>query len=79
MVVTETERDYDKDGCGIIAAKNFGALLAWCGSDQLLPMAYAVITQAEALRDFSNFTQQEHDFLAMARNVVKAYTIKGQG
>jgi len=77
MVFTETERDFNEDGTGVIAARNFGALLAWCGSHQLLPMAHAVIIQADALPDFSRFTPQEFEFLATARNVVRAYSDQG--
>lgn len=76
MVFTETERDFYEDGTGVIAARNFGAILAWCGSDQLLALAHAVIAQTDALPDFGQFTPQEHQFLATAQEVVKAYSVQ---
>ena len=73
MNISDIEAAYDIDGC-IKFSKNFGKTLAWCGSNQLLALAHAVIAQAEDLPDFSRFTRQEHQFLAMARSVVVAYS-----
>lgn len=73
MTRSEIETAVDLDG-GLTAAKDFGRSLALAKNSQLLAVASAVIAQADALPDFSQFTQQEHDFLAMARSVIEAYS-----
>ncbi len=75
MKISEIEAAYDTDG-GVKISQSFGKVLAWCGSDQLLALAHAVIAQADALPDFGQFTPQEHQFLATAREVVKVYSVQ---
>lgn len=75
MKISEIEAAYDTDG-GLKISQSFGKILAWCGSDQLLALAHAVIAQADALPDLGQFTPQEVEFLEAARNVLKAYSVK---
>jgi len=59
-------------------AKTFGAKLASCGVSQLLSLAYAVIAQSDGRRDLEQFTEEEHQFLQTARDVVEAYTVNDE-